>query len=43
MKKMAVFLCVLIAAILFWCLFAGAYEEEDDEKQFSGLLEDDDP
>ena len=33
---------VLIAALLFWALFAGAHEDEDDEKEFSGLLEDDD-
>ena len=31
----------LIAAFLFWGLVAGTHEDDDDEKEFSGLLEDD--
>lgn len=43
MKAILIAGAVLFVAVLIWGLVAGAHEDEDDdEKEFSGLLEEDD-
>ena len=41
MKTILIIGGLCMCALLFWALFAGAHEDEDDEKEFSGLLEED--
>ncbi len=42
MIKAVILACVIVAA-LDWCIIAGtsSHEEDDDDKAYSGLLEDD--
>ena len=42
MKTILIIGGLFMCGLLSWGLIAGAHEDEDDEKEFSGLLEDDD-